>query len=98
MRVTLEDLVTRPRPICAQICATLGVPFEEALLTPYAGDRMREGPRGARAVGDPGMAAHGRIAPELVNRWRDAFDPDSLSAATWALATALGYERLPPGR
>lgn len=87
-----EDLVTDPRPTMERACAALGVPFHEAVLDPYEGDRMREGPSGARAVGDPNMAGRGRIQPELATAWLEGFDPASVSPDTHVLARELGYD------
>lgn len=91
-RIAYEDLVTDARPVMERVAATLGVPFVEALLDPYEGDRMRDGPPGARAVGDPNMAGRGRIEPELATRWLAGFDPDDASPGTAALASSLGYD------
>ncbi len=100
LRFRYEDLVADPRPVLEQVCATLGVPFHEALLNPYEGDRMREGPRGARAIGDPNMAGHGAIRPELVDRWLEGYDPRRASPETRAVAKGWGYDldamKLPP--
>lgn len=96
--VRYEELVADPRPVMERVAATLGVPFDERLLDPYEGDRMREGPPGARAVGDPNMAGRGRIQPELATSWLEGFDPASVTPETHALARELGYDlaALPP--
>jgi len=95
-----EDLIASPRPVLERVCATLGVPFDEATLHPYEGDRMRDGPRGARAIGDPNMAGHGAIKPELADRWLEGYDPRRATPATRELAVKLGYDletmALPP--
>jgi len=75
-----------------QVCQTLGVPFDEATLDPYEGDRMREGPKGARPVGDPNMANRGRIQPELATSWLEGFDPNSVGPETWTMAAEMGYD------
>jgi hypothetical protein len=90
--VRYEDLVKDPRPVMERACAALGVPFDEKVLDPYEGDRMREGPKGARAIGDPNMAGRGKIDPELATSWLEGFDPRLASPATRAMATALGYD------
>ena len=90
--VRYEELVGDARPALERVCAAIGVPFDEALLDPYEGDRMREGPPGARAVGDPNMAGRGRIDPMLATKWLDGFDPASVSPETHALARELGYD------
>lgn len=91
-RLRYEDLVTDPRATLEATCQRLGIPFHEALLTPYEGERMREGPSGARAVGDPNMAGRGRIQPELATSWLEGFDPARVSPETHALARELGYD------
>lgn len=90
--VRYEELVADARPVMERACAALGVPFHEAVMDPYEGDRMREGPPGARAVGDPNMAGRGKIDPELATKWLAGFDPASVSPETHALARDLGYD------
>lgn len=87
-----EDLVADARPELERVCATLGVEFDEATLDPYEGDRMREARGGASAVGDPNMAARGRIDPSLATEWLRGFDASTLGARTRRLARDLGYE------
>jgi hypothetical protein len=90
--VVYEDLVRDPRAALEPACRAMGVPFDPALLTPYEGDRMRDGQKGARAIGDPNMAGRGRIEPELATRWLDGWDPASASPALRTLASELGYQ------
>lgn len=92
VQVRYEELVTDPRPSMERICALLGIPFDARLLNPYEGDRMRDGPPGARAVGDPNLAGRGRIEPELATAWLEGFDPASVSPETHLLARELGYD------
>ncbi len=56
------------------VCRTLGLEFDPVVLDPYEGDRMREGPKGARAIGDPNMAGRGRIQKKLASSWLSSFD------------------------
>ncbi len=90
--VRYEDLVADPRPPMERACAALGVAFDAAVLDPYEGDRMREGAKGARAIGDPNMAGRGKIDAELATSWLEGFDPRRASAETKALAARLGYD------
>ncbi|PRP93230.1 Sulfotransferase domain protein [Enhygromyxa salina] len=92
LRFRYEDLVTAPEATMRDICALLGVDYEPALVQPYAGDRMRSGPKGARAVGDPNTALRSEIDPELATRWLAGFDHRSVDAQTKALARGYGYE------
>ncbi len=89
--VKYEDLVTDARPVLERVCATLEIPFDEAVLDPYEGDRMREGTKGARAIGDPNLASRGKIQPELATEWLKGFDPRGVSNETRELARELGY-------
>ena len=91
-RIRYEDLVEDPRPVMERVCETLGVPFDEATLEPYEGDRMRDGPKGARPVGDPNMAGRGRIQPELATSWLEGFDPSCVGPETRAMAAEMGYD------
>ncbi len=91
-RIHYEQLVQEPEAAMQALCRDLGFTFHPALLTPYEGDRMREGPSGARAVGDPNMAGRGSIQPELATKWLEGFDPTSVSPVTHALARELGYD------
>lgn len=97
-RVTYEGLVQDARPELEKIVALLGIDWDDRLLDPYEGDRMREGPPGARAVGDPNLAGRGRIQPELATKWLEGFDPASVTPDTHSLARELGYDlgALPP--
>jgi hypothetical protein len=90
--IRYEDLVTEPRATLQKAMDVFGLPFDEALLTPYEGDRMREGPKGARAIGDPNMAGRGKLQPELATKWLDGFDPRRVSSDTRTLAKSLGYD------
>ena len=91
-RIRYEEMVQTPRTAMAALCRDIGLPFHEALLTPYEGERMREGPSGARAVGDPNLASRGRIQSELATSWLEGFDPASVSPETHTLARELGYD------
>jgi hypothetical protein len=91
-RIHYEAMVGTPEAAMRALCHDVDLPFHPALLTPYEGERMREGPSGARAVGDPNMAGRGAIQPELATKWLQGFDPASVSPATHALARELGYD------
>ena len=98
--IKYEDLVTDPEPVMRAVCKTLGLPYEEAMIHPYEGDRMREGAKGARAIGDPNMSGRGRIQSELATKWHDNFDHRRVDDKTKALALGYGYDleaiSLPP--
>ena len=92
LRFRYEDLVTDPEPTLRQICGLLGIAYAEAMANPYEGDRMRSGPKGARATGDPNTAVRTKIEPELADRWLAGFDRRTVTPATTALARDLGYD------
>lgn len=90
--VVYEDMVTNPRPVMERACKAMGIPFHEALLDPYEGDRMKEGPKGARAIGDPNMSGRGKLDPSLATKWLEGYDPTQASDALRDFARALGYD------
>ena len=91
-RFHYEDLVRDGEPVMRQICRTLEVDFEPAMLDPYEGDRMRAGPKGAWPTGDPNTGTRDRIEPELADRWLASFDHRKVGPETRALARELGYD------
>ena len=91
-RFSYEDMILTPESVMRQVCDTLDIGFEPAMLRPYEGDRMRSGPKGARAVGDPNTAGRNQIDPKLVDSWLSGFDHRSLGTETKALALELGYD------
>ncbi len=92
VRLQYEELVMEPEATMRRVLDTLGLEFDPAVLEPYTGDRMREGPPGARPVGDPNMASHGRIRPELATKWLAGFDASTVDDATRAMAAQFGYD------
>ncbi|MEM9461446.1 MAG: sulfotransferase [Myxococcota bacterium] len=92
LRFSYEELVHAPSEVLGRICATIGIDYEPAMATPYEGDRMRSGPKGARAVGDPNTGTRSAIEPALADQWLAGFDHRSVDPSTKALATELGYD------
>ncbi|MFM7204696.1 MAG: sulfotransferase family protein [Myxococcota bacterium] len=90
--VVYEDLVTDPRPVMERACKVMGVPFHEAVLNPYEGERMTEGPKGARAIGDPNLSGRGKLDPSLATHWLEGYDPAAASEGIKSLARELGYD------
>jgi hypothetical protein len=90
--VRYEELVRDPESQLRPAAAALGVPYVDAMARPYEGDRMRTGPKGARAIGDPNMAGRNKLDPTLATRWLDSFDHRRVSRATKELALELGYD------
>jgi len=92
-RIHYEDLVRDPRTVLAGCCAFLGIPFDEALLTPYAGGRMTEGAHAVSApVGDPDFLRHAGVEPELGDKWRQIDLGRPLQPDARALAAQFAYE------
>jgi hypothetical protein len=92
VRASYEDIVQDAELPLRSICETIGVEFDPAVLNPYEGKRMRKGPAGARAIGDPNMANRGKIQPGLATSWLASFDHRTVSAETKALARRFGYD------
>jgi hypothetical protein len=90
-RLVYERLVRAPETALREVCAFLSVPFEAAVLEPYAGGRMLAAP------GDPDIARHERIEPGLAAAWEAIELPVMPAAETCALAGTLGYNwKMPP--
>jgi hypothetical protein len=92
-RVHYEALVSEPETELTRAATAIGVAYHPAMATPYDGDdRMRSGPKGARAVGDPNMAGRKKLDPSLATKWLEGFDHRKASAATKELGLELGYD------
>lgn len=92
-RIQYEDLVLDPEPSLRRAAAAMGVDYDDAMSRPYEGDdRMRTGPKGARAIGDPNMAGRGKLDPSLTTKWLEGFDHRKASAGTKELALSYGYD------
>jgi acyl transferase domain-containing protein/pimeloyl-ACP methyl ester carboxylesterase len=88
-----EELVRDPAGVMIRLCDFLGVPFEEALLQPYADGRMTDGVRPQSApIVDPNFHNHTEIEPDLADSWRNVQIPRPLSPSTRLLASGWGYE------
>ncbi|MDJ0591359.1 MAG: alpha/beta fold hydrolase [Pleurocapsa sp. MO_226.B13] len=91
--VYYEDLVSKPRQVITEICQFLDIPFNEALLTPYQGDRMTDGVSStAMSLGDPNFLNHQKIEAQLANTWREIRLPNPLGRYSQQLAKQLNYE------
>lgn len=92
-RVYYERLVTNPERVLREVCAFLGVDFEEATLTPYEGARMTDGVHAASMpISDPNFLSHTAIEARLADAWRAVRLPRPLGDAAGRLAAALNYE------
>jgi acyl transferase domain-containing protein/acyl-CoA synthetase (AMP-forming)/AMP-acid ligase II/pimeloyl-ACP methyl ester carboxylesterase/acyl carrier protein len=91
--VYYEDLVSQPRQVMTKICEFLEIPFDEAVLTPYQGDRMTDGVNNtAMSLGDPNFLKHQKIDAKLAETWREIKLPNPLNTYTQQLAQKLKYE------
>ncbi len=86
LQLLYEELVQQPRKTLENICRFLDIPFDKAVLQPYAGERMIAGP------GDPDILQHDGIDPELAHIWQKIRLPQPLRVETQTLAAVFGYE------
>ncbi len=84
--IRFEALVQSPEIAMRQVCDMLGLPFEAAMLTPYEGNRMRDG------LGDPNFLTHNAIDPELGQKWQNHVPKQRLGFACRELAGQLDYD------
>ena len=91
--VYYEDLVSKPQAVLTEICDFLDIPFDEALLTPYQGDRMTDGVSDrAMSLGDPNFLTHQKIDARLAEIWREIKLPSLLGSYSQQVARQLEYE------
>ena len=69
--VYYEELVRKPAQVLRNLCSFLEVPFEDALLKPYDGNRMTGGIHASSVgIGDPNFMNHNSIDPSLADSWK----------------------------
>ena len=91
--VHYEDLVSQPRKVMTDICEFLDVPFNEAVLHPYQGDRMTDGlHESSMSLGDPNFRTHQQIDAQLAETWREIKLPVLLNTYAQQIANNLQYE------
>ena len=91
--VYYEDLVSKPQEVMTEICEFLEIPFDEAVLTPYQGDRMTDGVNNkAMSLGDPNFLNHQTIDAQLAEAWRKIELPAQLRTYTQQIARQLKYK------
>jgi pimeloyl-ACP methyl ester carboxylesterase/NAD(P)-dependent dehydrogenase (short-subunit alcohol dehydrogenase family)/aryl carrier-like protein len=91
--VYYEDLVSNPKAVMTGICKFLEIPYDEAVLTPYQGDRMTDGVSNtAMSLGDPNFLNHQKIDSKLAETWRKIELPNPLGTYSRQLAQQLKYE------
>lgn len=88
-----EDLVVEPARVARELCQFIGIPYDNALLTPYEGNRMTDGIHAvSMSTGDPNFLKHGGIDSELGERWKEIELPRQLGPFARQVAEELGYE------
>ena len=97
--IQYEQLVQHPRQIMEELCQRLHIPFDDNMLQPYEGNKMRDGVHEeSRMVGDPRFNTHRRIDPNLAKKWQKLPPDDALYPETVTLAERLGYTVAPEDR
>ncbi len=92
-RVYYEDLVSKPQEVLTGICDFLEIPFDQAVLTPYQGDRMTDGVSDtAMSLGDPNFLNHQQIDAQLGSTWKEIKLPAVLGTYSQQLAQQLQYQ------
>ena len=91
--VYYEELVKQPALVMARLCEFLGIPFDEAVLEPYQGQRMTDGvhPQ-SLPVDDPNFRNHNQIDSALGEVWRQIQLPRPLGNFAEEVATRLDYQ------
>ncbi|MCA9973778.1 MAG: amino acid adenylation domain-containing protein, partial [Anaerolineales bacterium] len=87
--VRYEDLVTEPERVLRGLCDFLEIPFEETMLNPYEGERMKDK---SVAVGDANFFRYQGIDPAQAEAWRKVALPRRLGGMARRLADEFGYE------
>ena len=91
--VYYEDLVSKPHEVLTGICNFLEIPFNEAVLTPYQGDRLTDGvSQNAMSLGDPNFLNHQQIDARLAEAWKEIKLTSTLDTYSQQLAQQLRYE------
>ncbi|OLT63345.1 hypothetical protein BJP37_16995 [Moorena bouillonii PNG] len=91
--VYYEELVKQPALVMARLCEFLDIPFDEAVLEPYQGQRMTDGvhPQ-SLPVDDPNFRNHNQIDSALGEVWRQIQLPRPLGNFAEEVATRLDYQ------
>lgn len=92
--VRYEDLVANPETVSSDLCHWLRLPYEDDMIDPYQGDRMRDGLyANSIPIGDPQFNSHKSIDPSLALAWKKYVDyAIYLDAEGRKLADNYGYK------
>ncbi len=86
--VRYEELVSDSARVMTELCAFLGIPFDESVLNPYDNTQKRM----AGGIGDPNIFKHKSINPQRGEAWRSISLPRYLDESTRRVAAQLSYE------
>ena len=91
-RLHFENVLFDPEGELRQLCAFLGVDFQQEMLEPYKGKKMTDGVnKSTQMVGDFKFYLHKTINVDVAERWRQYHAEDFLSDVAWELAERLDY-------
>ncbi|HBB35614.1 MAG TPA: short-chain dehydrogenase [Cyanobacteria bacterium UBA9273] len=88
-----EELVQKPAQVMSSLCEFLGIPFDEAVLQPYQGQRMTDGvhPQ-SMPLDDPNFRTHNQIDSSLGEVWQQIKLRQPLGELAQQVAQELQYE------
>jgi len=93
--ISFEHLVENPEAEMTRLCKFLDIPFDEAVIKPYEGDRMTGGIYDVSiSLGDENLTRRTQIDASLGQVWKEIKLPIHLSPETKAVAQNLGYQLL----
>ena len=93
-RLRFEDLVGDPRSAFEELVSAAGIEFDEGVLRPYREleRKMVDGLyETSTPMGDTRFLEHGRIDPDVADKWRRRQPTNVLADETWQLAEQFGY-------
>ncbi len=85
-RVAYENLVKDTKSTLMSVAEFLNIPFNNAMLSPYSGERLLHG------LGDPNITSRKFVDPTLIDSWRLHLKDVSLDSACVKMAKKLGYD------
>lgn len=93
IRISYEDLVTRPTHTATRICEFLEIPFDPAVVSPYSSARSTIDYRGwGPAIGDVNFLLHSAIDSSLAMQSARTKLPQRIAEQTRRVAESFGYQ------
>ncbi len=92
-----EDLIKNPETSMRKLCEELNLDFYSDLLEPYKAldQKMTDGLyKDSKPMGDINLLGHGRIKPQLADKWKGVIEDNFLHKKTWKTAYQLGYPKI----